>query len=117
MLKSLRNEPNINSSFPENCLLVKLVQIVIFLILHKPECVYICLEIETKKGVMKKKTLLFFVLALITGLVGFTGLSFSGIEVIRVMFLIFADLMIISLMAKLFFPDKPKVKYQPVERK
>lgn len=65
---------------------------------------------------MKRKSLLFLVLALITGLIGFTGLSFSGIEVVRVMFLIFADLLIISLIAKLFFPDKPKMKYQPVER-
>ncbi|MDX1545129.1 MAG: DUF1328 domain-containing protein [Christiangramia sp.] len=64
---------------------------------------------------MKKKTMLFLALALITGLIGFTGLSFSGIEVVRVMFLIFADLVIVSLMAKLFFPDKPKVKYQPVK--
>lgn len=65
---------------------------------------------------MKKKTLLFTMLTLITGLIGFTGLSFSGIEVIRVMFLIFADLVVVSLIAKLFFPDKPQVKYQPVNR-
>ncbi|WP_300436982.1 DUF1328 domain-containing protein [Christiangramia sp.] len=65
---------------------------------------------------MKKKTLLFLVLALITGIVGFTGLSFDGIEVIRVMFLIFADLLVISLLAKLFFREKPKVKYQPVNK-
>lgn len=65
---------------------------------------------------MKRKTTLFLVLALITGLIGFTGLSFDGIEVIRVMFLIFADLMIISLMAKLFFPERSKVKYQAVRR-
>lgn len=65
---------------------------------------------------MKRKTLLFLVLALITGVVGFSGLSFSGIEVIRVMFLIFTDLLIISLMAKLFFPEKPKMKYQSVNR-
>ncbi|APU69040.1 MAG: DUF1328 domain-containing protein [Bacteroidota bacterium] len=65
---------------------------------------------------MKRKSLLFLALAVITGLVGFTGLSFSGIEVIRVMFLIFADLLIVSLFAKLFFPEKPKVAYQPVER-
>ncbi len=64
---------------------------------------------------MRTKTLLFLVLALITGLVGFTGMSFSGIEVIRVMFLIFADLLIVSLMAKWFFPDKSKVKYQRVK--
>ncbi len=65
---------------------------------------------------MKEKALLFLVLALVTGLVGFTGLSFSGIEVVRVMFLIFADLLIISLIAKLFFPDKAKMKYQTVKK-
>ena len=65
---------------------------------------------------MKSKALLFLGLALITGAVGFTGLSFDGIEVIRVMFLIFADLLVISLMAKLFFPEKPKMKYQPVNK-
>ncbi|WP_298247592.1 DUF1328 domain-containing protein [uncultured Christiangramia sp.] len=66
---------------------------------------------------MRKKALLFLVLAVVTGLVGFTGLSFSGIEVIRIMFLIFADLLVISLMAKLFFPEKQKMKYQPVKRR
>jgi uncharacterized membrane protein YtjA (UPF0391 family) len=66
---------------------------------------------------MKKKSLLFLALAIVTGLIGFTGLSFSGIEVVRVMFLIFADLLIISLMAKLFFPEKQKMKFQPVNRK
>lgn len=65
---------------------------------------------------MKRKTFLFVALTLITGLIGFTGLSFNGIEVVRVMFLIFADMVIISLMAKWFFPDKPKVKYQTVSR-
>ncbi len=64
---------------------------------------------------MKRKTLLFLVLALVTGLVGFTGLSFYGIEVIRVMFLIFTDLLIVSLMAKLFFPEKPEMQYQRVD--
>jgi uncharacterized membrane protein YtjA (UPF0391 family) len=66
---------------------------------------------------MKKRSLLFLALAIVTGLIGFTGLSFSGIEVVRVMFLIFADLLIISLMAKLFFPEKQKMKFQPVNRK
>lgn len=65
---------------------------------------------------MKSKSLLFLALAVVTGLIGFTGLSFSGIEVIRVMFLIFADLLIVSLIAKLFFPEKPKVRFQPVKR-
>lgn len=62
---------------------------------------------------MKRKSLLFLALAVITGLVGFTGLSFSGIEVIRVMFLIFADLLIVSLFAKLFFLRNQKL---PISR-
>jgi len=65
---------------------------------------------------MKKKALLFLILALVTGIIGFTGMAFDGIEVIRVMFLIFADLLVISLLAKLFFPDRPKMKYQPVKK-
>tara|TARA_B100000929_G_scaffold259546_1_gene223370 strand:+ start:243 stop:440 length:198 start_codon:yes stop_codon:yes gene_type:complete len=65
---------------------------------------------------MKSKAFLFLILALVSGVVGFTGLSFDGIEVIRVMFLIFADLLVVSLMAKLFFPEKPKMKYQPVNK-
>lgn len=65
---------------------------------------------------MKTKTFLFFGLVILTGLIGFTGLNFSGIEVIRVLFLIFADLLVISILAKLFFPEKPKVTYQPIDQ-
>ena len=64
---------------------------------------------------MKTKTFLFLGLAVLTGLIGFTGLSFSGIEIIRVLFLIFADLLVISILAKFFFPEKPKVAYQPID--
>ncbi|AVR45688.1 DUF1328 domain-containing protein [Christiangramia fulva] len=65
---------------------------------------------------MKRKTLVFFALALITGLIGFSGISFTGIKLLRVMCLIFADLMIVSLMAKALFPDNPKLKHQRVEK-
>ncbi len=71
---------------------------------------------KTERKIMKSKAFLFLILALVSGVVGFTGLSFDGIEVIRVMFLIFADLLVVSLMAKLFFPEKPKMKYQPVNK-
>mgnify|MGYP001326178355 FL=1 len=64
---------------------------------------------------MKKYTVLFLILAVITGVVGFTGLRFTGIEVIRVVCLVAADLFVISLMAKLFFPDK-KLRLQRIKK-
>ncbi|MFZ0490798.1 MAG: DUF1328 domain-containing protein [Salegentibacter sp.] len=60
---------------------------------------------------MKKYSVLFLILTLLTGLAGFAGLNFTGIEVVRVLFLIFADLLVISLLAKLFFPE-PKMETQ-----
>lgn len=63
---------------------------------------------------MRKYSVLFLILAVVTGLVGFTGLNFSGIEVVRVLFLIFADLLVISLLARLFFPSN-EMKAQRVE--
>ncbi|WP_245566887.1 DUF1328 domain-containing protein [Christiangramia portivictoriae] len=84
---------------------------------NQPESYLNLYQTKQVKSIMRKKALLFLVLAAVTGLVGFTGLSFSGIEVVRIMFLIFADLLVISLMAKLFFPEKPKMKYQPVKRR
>ncbi|MFD1095170.1 DUF1328 domain-containing protein [Salegentibacter chungangensis] len=64
---------------------------------------------------MRNYSVLFLSLAVVTGLVGFTGLSFYGIEFVRVMFLIFADLLVVSLLAKLFFP-KPEMKLQRVKK-
>lgn len=52
---------------------------------------------------MRKYTILFLILAALTGAIGFLGLNFTGIEVIRVLFLIFADLLVVSLIARLFF--------------
>lgn len=65
---------------------------------------------------MRKYSPLFLILAVVTGLIGFTGLSFSGIEVVRVLFLIFADLLVVSLLAKLIFPAE-KMKLQRVKSK
>ncbi|MGY5849824.1 DUF1328 domain-containing protein [Salegentibacter sp. F14] len=65
---------------------------------------------------MRKYSPVFLILAVITGLIGFTGLSFSGIEVVRIMFLIFADLLVISLLAKLIFPSE-KLKLERMKTK
>lgn len=52
---------------------------------------------------MRKYSILFLSVAILTGAIGFSGLKFSGIELIRVLFLIFADLLVVSLVARLFF--------------
>jgi uncharacterized membrane protein YtjA (UPF0391 family) len=50
---------------------------------------------------MRKYSLVFLIVAAVTGAIGFSGLSFAGIEVVRVLFLIFADLLVVSLIARL----------------
>ncbi|MBZ9630762.1 DUF1328 domain-containing protein [Salegentibacter sp. LM13S] len=52
---------------------------------------------------MRKYSTLYLIVAALTGAIGFSGLNFSGIEVVRVLFLIFADLLVVSLVARLFF--------------
>lgn len=55
---------------------------------------------------MKRYSTIFLILALLTGLIGFAGGDFGGVEIIRILSLIFTDLFVISLVAKAFFPDK-----------
>ena len=62
---------------------------------------------------MRHYSTIFLVLALITGLIGFAGGEFAGIEIVRVLSLIFTDLFVISLIAKAFFPDN-KLQYEKV---
>ena len=59
---------------------------------------------------MKDKALIFLILALVTGLIGFSGLEFYGVIGIRVLFLIFADLLVISLLSNVFFPNDKKLR-------
>lgn len=54
---------------------------------------------------MKKHTIFYLIATLLTGLIGFIGIGFTGIEVVRILFLIFADLLIISLLARFMFSD------------
>ena len=63
---------------------------------------------------MRNYSTIFLVLALITGLIGFVFGNFEGVEIVRVLSLIFTDLFVISLIAKAFFPDK-KMRYEKVE--
>lgn len=66
---------------------------------------------------MKNYTIFFLILALLTGLTGFSGLKFDGIEFIRVLCLIFTDLFVVALFAKAIFPDEEKrLRYQKVEK-
>lgn len=59
---------------------------------------------------MKDKALIFLILTLVTGVVGFAGFSFFGIVGIRILFLVFADLLVISLLAKVLFPEEKEMK-------
>ena len=65
---------------------------------------------------MKNNTLLFLIMTVVTGLLGFAGLTFYGIEVVRVLFLIFADLLIVALISKIFFSDTKKLRLQRVKK-
>lgn len=64
---------------------------------------------------MKHYSTIFLVLALITGLIGFVFGRFEGVEIVRILSLIFTDLFVISLIAKAFFPEG-KLRYEKVEK-
>ncbi|MGB8705412.1 MAG: DUF1328 domain-containing protein [Gillisia sp.] len=65
---------------------------------------------------MKNYTLLFLIMTAVTGLVGFAGLNFNGIEVVRVLFLIFADLLIVATISKIFFPSTENMRLERVKK-
>ncbi|HSI70789.1 MAG TPA: hypothetical protein VK941_11185 [Gillisia sp.] len=65
---------------------------------------------------MKKHIILFLVLTALTGLLGFIGISFSGIEVVRVLFLIFADLLVISVLARFFFSGTENMRLERIKK-
>ncbi len=64
---------------------------------------------------MRKNSILFLIVAIVSGIIGFAGFDFSGIEVVRIIFLIFADLLIVSLLARFLFPE-PKVSIQHLKK-
>lgn len=65
---------------------------------------------------MEKHIIPFLIITVITGLIGFAGLSFKGIEFVRIAFLIFADLLIISVLAKFFFSDTRKMRLERIKK-
>lgn len=65
---------------------------------------------------MKNYTIIFLILALMTGLTGFSGLKFDGIGFVRVLCLIFTDLFVVALFAKAIFQDEGRLRYQKVEK-
>lgn len=65
---------------------------------------------------MRNYTKLFLLLALVTAVAGFSGMKFDGIEVVRILCLVFTDLFVVSLFAHAIFNDEKKLRYQKVEK-
>ncbi len=65
---------------------------------------------------MKNYIIPFLILTVLTGLIGFAGWSFKGIEFVRIIFLIFADLLIISVLARMFFSDTSGMRLERIKK-
>ncbi len=65
---------------------------------------------------MEKYIIPFLIITVITGLIGFAGLSFKGIEFVRIAFLIFADLLIISVLARIFFANTSRLRLERIKK-
>lgn len=65
---------------------------------------------------MNKYMLIFLIMTVVTGILGFAGMSYYGISAVRVLFLIFADLLIVSLISKFFFPGLDKMRLIKVKK-
>lgn len=55
-------------------------------------------------------------MTIVTGLLGFAGMTYYGIAAVRVIFLIFADLLIVSLISKFFFPNMDDMRLIKVKK-
>lgn len=58
---------------------------------------------------MKRFTLHFLIIAILTGIYGFAGFDLWGTEASRVLFLVAADMFVVSLFARLLFHEKQPV--------
>ncbi|MBW2961006.1 DUF1328 domain-containing protein [Mesonia aestuariivivens] len=59
---------------------------------------------------MKDKSIIFLVLTLVTGILGFAMGDFTGTQILRVLFIIFADLFIVSIIAKGLFSNNRQLR-------
>lgn len=64
---------------------------------------------------MKNYIIPFLIITVLTGIIGF-GWSFKGVEFIRIAFLIFADLLIISVLARFFFSDPNNMRMERIRK-
>lgn len=60
--------------------------------------------------------LIFLIMTAVTGLLGFAGMTYYGITAVRIFFLIFADLLIVSLISKFFFSDVDNLRLIKVKK-
>jgi len=65
---------------------------------------------------MKKYTLVFLIATALTGLIGFAGLTFYGVIAVRVLFLIFADLLIVSVISRIISSDTSSMRLNRVKK-
>lgn len=65
---------------------------------------------------MKRYTLVFLIATVVTGLIGFAGLTFYGVIAVRLLFLIFADLLIVSVVAHLICTDTNSMRLKRVRK-
>lgn len=65
---------------------------------------------------MRGKSITFLVLAIATGILGFALGNFIGTQVLRVLFIIFADLFIVSILAKGLFSNSAQLQKVKVRK-
>lgn len=65
---------------------------------------------------MKRYTIVFLIATVVTGLIGFAGLTFYGVIAVRLLFLIFADLLIVSVIAHLICTDTNAMRLKRVRK-
>ena len=63
-----------------------------------------------KEAVMLKWSIAFFIIALIAGILGFTGIASGAMQIAQILFYIFLVLFLVSLLVGIFFAGAVKKK-------